>query len=330
MKHLIALILLLNYYNASAQTKTPKDFGFTHIIFTYKSDTVDILVKSNEGEENLKKPLFIFCQGSQPKPLIIYDDKGTYGVFPFKPDSIIKKYHLVIIGKPYIPLIAEAKTLGRDFNYSDSTGKEPKEYSDRNLLSYYTDRNIEVIKYLQKQKWASSKHLIVAGHSEGSTVAAKMATQYPKITHLIFSNGNPLGRIMSIIQKSRAIETDSAKYGEEDLKWWQSVVENKTSIDATQGNSDKTTFEFSIPPVEYLNKLNIPILVSYGTKDWSTPFNDFLQVDVIRRGKQNFTFNAYTGMEHNFFKLKADGRPDYEISNWNHVVNDWLKWLNEN
>ncbi|MCL2246035.1 MAG: hypothetical protein FWC10_02860 [Lentimicrobiaceae bacterium] len=148
--------------------------------------------------------------------------------------------------------MAEEITLSQGIpTYTDSTGKYPKEYSDRNLLSYYSQRNIEIIKYLQKQKWVSSTELVVVGHSEGSSVAAKMAADCKKIAHLIYSGGNPFGRIMSIIGKDRTMESDT----------------------------DRATYEFSYPMIKYLEKLKIPVLVTYGTKDVCAPFNDFLQVE---------------------------------------------------
>ena len=81
-----------------------------------------ILIKSKKGEENTPKPIFLFCQGSLPIPLIIYEGKESFGTFPFNPDSISKNYHLVIVGKPSIPLIADVNTLQNDFTYLDSTG----------------------------------------------------------------------------------------------------------------------------------------------------------------------------------------------------------------
>jgi dienelactone hydrolase len=331
MKKTINIFFLFIAISSFGQNKTPEEFGFRHIVLKYKSDYVDILIKSNKGEENVPKPLFFFCQGSLPKPLIKYHEKEVYGVFPFNPDSLSKKYHLVIVSKPYIPIIADYKTLSSGFNYIDSSGNFPKGYSDRNLLSYYVPRNIAVIKYLQKQKWVKTTQLVVAGHSEGSTVAAKMAADYKNITHLIYASGNPLGRIMSIIGQSRASETytDSTKLGEEEIKYWEAVVKNKSDMDGSQGDTHKATFEFSQPPIEYLEKLKIPILVSYGTKDWSAPFNDFMRVDFIRQGKRNFTFQPYVGTEHNFFPLTADHKPNYEIFNWDKVANDWLKWTKE-
>lgn len=325
------LTILVIGTHSFGQTKTPQEFGFRHLIFKYQTDNVDILIKSKKGEENIRKPLFFFCQGSLPMPLIKYHEKDIYGVFPFNPDSLSVKYHLVIVSKPYIPVIADYTTLSPSFNYIDSSGKFPKGYSDRNLLSYYVPRNIEILKFLQKQKWIATTQLVVAGHSEGSTVAAKMAVEFKKITHLIYAGGNPMGRIMSIIGQSRVNETntDSTRFGEEEIKYWEAVVKNKTNMDDSQGDTHRATYEFSQPPIKYLEKINIPVLVAYGTKDWSAPFNDFMRVDFIRQGKNNFTFKPYVGTEHNFFPLTNENKPNYDIFNWDKVANDWLKWLSE-
>ena len=330
MNKLIYILCLLAYFSAFGQTKTAQDFGFRHLVYKYKTDNVDILIKSKKGEENIPKPLFFFCQGSLPIPLILYQGKDVYGTFPFNPDSLSIKYHLVIICKPYIPLIAEVTSLKPNFTYTDNTGNFPKDYIDRNLLSYYVPRNIAIVKYLQKQSWVSTKRLVVAGHSEGSTIGTKMASELKNITHLIYSGGNPMGRILSIIEQNRSYETDtdSTRYGEDKINYWADIVATKNDMNSLQGDTNKATFEFSEPMITYLEKLKIPVLVTYGTKDWSSPYCDFLRVDIIRKNKNNFTFKAFIGTEHNFFPLTEDNKPDYNIFNWDKVANDWLKWLN--
>lgn len=324
-----AMLIFALATTAFGQTKTAKDYGYTHLQLEYKTDKVDILIKSKKGEENIPKPLFFFCQGSLPKPLIKYNEQGAYGVFPFKPDSLTTKYHLVIVGKPGIPLIMSVKELNRSFDYIDSTGHYPKPYSERNLLNYYVGRNLEVIRFLQKQKWVSKKQLVLAGHSEGSTIAAKMASVTHWATHLIYASGNPMGRIMSVIQQDRATETDSVPNAENDFEYWQDVMNDQTDMDDSSGDTNKATYEFSIPPIEYLQKLKIPVLVCYGTKDWCAPFVDFMRVDFIRKGKKNVQFNPYIGMEHNFFPLTKENKPNYDQFNWDKVANDWLNWLNK-
>ena len=327
MKNFIIISFLIFSNHSYGQIKRPEDFGFRHFQILYKGDTVDILIKSKKGEENIPKPLFFYCQGSLPQPLIKTDNEITYGVFSFKPDSLAKYFHLAIVSKPFVPLIMDKKNLGNNFCYLDTNGKMIKDYSDRNLLDYYVKRDIEVIKFLEKQKWISSNKLILAGHSEGSTVVSKIASIYPKVTHLIYSSGNPFGRIMSIIGQSRQEENDTTKIADEDFSMWQNSNDKPNDLDFSQGDTHRATIEFSNPPIQYLEKLKIPVLVCYGTKDWSAPFNDYLRVETIRKHKSNFTFNAYIGTEHNFFPLKQNGQINYDIFNWDKVANDWLTWL---
>ncbi|MFD2034027.1 alpha/beta hydrolase family protein [Belliella marina] len=332
MKYILTFFYCIIVAQVFGQIKSPEDFGFRHFEYMFNGDKVDILVKSKKGEEGIKKPIFFFCQGSLPQPLIKFDEHGTYGVFPFNTDSLSNKFHIVIVSKPYIPIISNVNDLGENFSYQDSLGQFPKSYSERNLPEYYVSRNLKIIKYLQKKDWVSKKQLVVAGHSEGSTIALLMTYKSRLITHLIYSAGNPFGRMMSIIQQSREFETDtdSISYGEKQIKFWQEVVENKNNMDASKGDPYKTTFDFSKSLITNFEKINIPSLVCYGTKDWSAPFNDFLRVDMIRKGKNNYTFQAYIGTEHNYFPLTSDNKPNHDVYNWDKVVNDWLKWLEKN
>jgi len=328
---LLLFVAANSSYSFGQEIKQTEDYGFRHFQIKYKNDPVDILVRSAKDEEKKPKPLLFFCQGSLPIPLIVYDESGGFGTFPFNPDSLSKDYHIAIVGKPFIPVIADIKTLQSDFTYRDSTGNFPANYIQRNLLTYYTSRNLEVIRYLQKQPWITKDKLVVAGHSEGSTIAAKIASQSKKITHLIYASGNPLGRMLTIITQSRHDETDSMQWAENVFKTWQSIVQEPEKMDATKGDTYKATYGFSMPPFSYLEKIKIPVLVCYGTKDeGAVPFNDYLRVEMIRRKKTNFSFNAYFGTEHNYFGLKPDGQTDYDKFNWDKVAMDWLKWLRKN
>lgn len=331
MKKLILFTGLFFPFLLNAQHERPEDYGFRHWQTVYKGDTVDILIKSNKGEENKRKPLLLFCQGSLPIPLLIkYEEngrKGIYNVFVFNPDSLSNEFHLAIIGKPYVPLLADRTSLNADLTYSDSTGKFPARYIERNLLDYYVDRDIAVIKFLQKQLWVSADQLVVAGHSEGSTIAAKIASRFSKVTQLIYSGGNPCGRIVTMIEQQRAHESDTARYGEQVFADWEKIIDNPDKMDAASGDAYKATYQFSIPPLKYLEQLTIPVLVTYGTKDYSSPFNDYFRTEMIRQKKTNFTFKAYIGVEHNFFPVKPNGEVNYDIFNWDKVAEDWRSWI---
>ena len=330
MKLLFSTLITLLPNLIFAQKINFDNLGFRHLITTYNGDTVDILLKSKKGDELKRKPIFLFCQGSLPQPLLKTEGKEFYSVFPFKTDSLEMDYHIVIISKPFIPVEVETKNLGANLVYEDpKTGRTPTAYSARNLLDYYVDRNVQVINFLEKLPYIDKSKLVVAGHSEGSTIASKFAIRYKKVTHLIYASGNPFGRIMTIIGESRASETDtdSTRFGENVFNYWQQIVNDKGNMDNSKGDTYKATYDFSIPPIQYLEQLKIPVLICYGTKDTGAPYNDFCRVDFMRKKKKNFTFKAYVGLDHNFFPLTANGQPDYDKFGWDKVANEWWKWI---
>lgn len=62
MNKIMIILLLLLTTSAFGQNKTPQEFGYRHIVLKFKTDNVDILIKSNKGEENVQKPLFFFVR----------------------------------------------------------------------------------------------------------------------------------------------------------------------------------------------------------------------------------------------------------------------------
>jgi len=244
----------------------------------------------------------------------------------------LEEFHIVIIGKPFIPIIANVNQLGEKYTFSKDNEKNgtPKNYIERNYLDYYVFRNNFILKQLAKERWVKSKKIVVAGHSEGSSIAAKMASINKKITHLIYSGGNPYGRIMSILAESRFNENDSNEDSSDTIGYWENVVANSRITNSNGGDSYKTTYDFSLPQRDNLVKLDIPVLVVYGTKDWSVAYNDLFQIEMIREKKNNFTFKTYANLEHNFFPVKADRKPDFDVHNWDKVAEGWLAWLMTN
>ena len=148
----IFAILILFQPALLAQNKTPQDFGYNPIKTTFKNDLVEYLIISKNGEELKRKPLFFFCQGSQPQPIIKYDDEGMYRIFPFETDSLLTYFHLVIAAKPSTQIIENVQNLKRNFQVLDSTEIPYKSYTDKNYLEYYSERNISILKDLLSKK----------------------------------------------------------------------------------------------------------------------------------------------------------------------------------
>lgn len=315
------IILLICTISCFAQ-KTPADFGYREFKYNYKGTDVTVVVSSKKGEEDTKKPIMLYCQGSLPQPVLKYDHRGLYGVFPFGEDTFQDNYHVVIIGKPGVPVIADVKEL--DSNYSFYTdGTATNDYKVNNNLKYYLGRNNFIIEKLLKEPWAAKNGLVVVSHSEGTYVAAKMAATNKKVTKIILSSANPYGRILSILAQDRFTGND-----ETTIDYWKEIVADKNNAEIN-GKSDsyKTTYSFSEPIAEDLLNLKIPVLFCYGTKDWSAPYNDLLQTEAIRRGNRYITFLAYRGLGHNYFPVDEKMKADFNIYNWTKTGADWKAWL---
>lgn len=325
MKNYITLFTLFLSLNLLAQKKA-EDFGFKQFDYIYKKDKVAVIVHSKKGEENNKKPLFFFCLGSLPRPLIITSDDSYYPILPFNSDRFIEKYHVVIVQNPEIPVVLDESELANDFSYINEKDTLLTEYNKRNYLDYYVDRNNYIIKKLCKENWVDKKNIIVAGHSQGASVSAKMAYKNKKIAKLIYSGGNPYGRILNIVENNLYYEHDSTKINSV-FDIWKRTIANKDELNLNGGDTYKATYSFSYPVGEYILKLKIPVLVSSGLKDWSSPFVNLLHVECIKKGKTNITFNNYIGLNHNYFPVNENLKPNYDVYNWDNVGNDWLTWL---
>ena len=329
----IAICQISSQTKVIVNKKKPEDFGFKHLKIPFQKDSVEVLLLSKQGDELESKPLFFFCQGSLPIPLIITDGTVNYPSFPFDAKALSEKYHLAIISKPSIPLITDINELQNDFSYLEKeTHLPPVKYTENNHFDYYVKRNITVIEYLVKQKYIDKQKLIVAGHSQGARIALEMALNTKRITHLIYASGNPCGQIMSMISQTRQRENpfDTTNLTENNFKYFEAIVLDSNNISNVSGDTYKSIYSFSKSSLTTFPKLKIPVYICYGTLDPITPFNDLLRVEMIKQGKNNFTFKTYVGLDHNYFGIRETGETDYEKFNWDIVANDWLQWLNTN
>ena len=332
MKILPILITIIFIQNTFAQKKV-ENFGYTHHQIEFNSDNVDFIVKSKKGDEDKKKPILIFIQGSLAKPLIKYTDKGNhYSPFSFSEEIFTDEFHLISINKPGVPLISNKSELRENGEFRDNvTNLPPKEYTENANLTYYTERNNKVLEYLIEQPWVDTSKIIVAGHSEGASIAVKMAVTNKNVTHLIYSGGTPYyPRILSMITQDRKLENEKESWVEKDYEYWKGVNGKPFDTSRDHGyNANKGTYSFSESLNDDFKRLSIPVLVSYGTKDAACPFNDLLRVEMIQENKENIDFKAYLNREHNYFEVLESGQINYEKFGWDMVGQDWLKWINE-
>lgn len=333
---LVLLTVMLSALRASAQEVVNNES--THFQLKQKAGTIDFMVMDTVLTR--KKPVFLWCQGSLPYPLYLQDTSGVLyllggGVPNFDLAGIRKHYHLVVISMPETPFIAPVTEVSEGYWYApDPEHNNPTmEFVKADYLDHYVERAHTVLKFLAKQQWVDRSELIVAGHSQGAKVAVQIAVREKSVTKLGIFGGNPFGRVDQMIRQARKdAESGKITWEEADRRMQEEYAQYALANDPAAVESDPGLLAwktFSLPFMEKLVALKIPVYMVYGTADIVADLCDLAPLYAIRAGKKNLTCVRRIGEEHNFFPVDENGQPDHANGKWGEVMDGFIAWTNE-
>ncbi len=338
MKSLFLLFLLSCSAIIPAQSSQPIANQATHFQLPTPTDTIDFLIVDTAGTRS-RKPILLWCQGSEPTPLFVdYPDfPEPYlfggGISNFDYRAIARDYHLVVVSMPHIPVVAPAANVNAQSNYiPDST--KPQEtllaFVEDDYLRNHVDRGTQVLDYLRRQPWVDTTRLVVAGHSQGSKVAAKLARANAAVTHLGLFGANPFGRIDQHVRAARLdAELGRISWAKADSLMDAEYDRFRSAHDSARSAADpgsRATRSFAEPFYDDWLALDIPIYLAYGTADITAALCDIVPFYFIAAGKDTLTLKRYLELEHNFFGLQ-DGRPNYDDDHWPEVMAEFVAWI---
>lgn len=310
-----------------------------HFQLYHKHERIDFIKLDTSLTE--KKPVFLFCQGSLPVPLFVSFKEGVYmlggGISNFNYREITQKYHLIVISMPETPVIVSEKQVSQSFCYIPDTLNPRQfspEYEKKDFLEHYVKRAGIVLDFLKKQPWVDNNKLVVAGHSQGSKVATKIALKNKRITHIGLFAANPFGRVDQFVRESRlSAQSGKVSWEEADKQmeenyetYRQAFIPDSVKKYASL-NSLKT---FSEPFLEDWLELKIPVFLAYGTEDRTSELCDIVPLFFIREGKKNLTMKRYLHLEHNFFEVEKEGKTNYDKPHWPEVMHEFMEWVEKN
>ncbi|HIP32899.1 MAG TPA: hypothetical protein EYG86_09065 [Crocinitomicaceae bacterium] len=335
----LLFILFLICFNSLAQEGKIIENKITHFSLQEELDIIDFIVI--ETVFNKTKPIFLFCQGSLPVPLIIDFEKGSPfiyggGISNFDVEKIKEHYHLVVISMPETPLRVKRSNLNNQYAYVTDSADEnsyKESFLKADYLENYVNRANAVLNFLLKQSWVEKTKLVVAGHSQGARVATKLVVDNINVTHLGLFGFNPFGRIEQMIRQERKdaeIGKKTWEEAEEGIAYWEQLWSDANNEDSVKSNPNLIAWKsFSQPQVNDLLKIDIPTYICYGTKDIIADHCDLLPILYTSAQKDNLTLTRKYGLQHNFFELNEEGRADYNKGHWIEVMNDFVKWTLE-
>jgi len=235
---------------------------------------------------------------------------------------------------PDTPVLVKKENLNHGYQYIPIPEK-PNEFSLKYIkadyLENYVNRAMLVLNFLQDQKWVDNQKLVVAGASQGTKVATKIAVYNKDVTHLGMFSANPFGRIDQYVRQARL----DAELGKISWKKADSLMNSYYKFYKLVHNEDsvkvnprlKAWATFSETYYDDWLGLDIPIYLAYGTEDRTSDLCDIIPLFFIENGKTNLTLKRYIGLEHNFFELSDNGKPNHEKGHWKEVMEEFLIWI---
>lgn len=280
-----------------------------------------------------RKPLFVMLQGSLPIPLVIQD--GSYAQltsFPYDYKEVSKTHHIINISMPHLPIVVDGTFIKSNGAMADP----PPAYNRNNHLNNYVRRLHEVLDFLKDQRWVDPSEIILLGHSQGSAVAIKCASQRADIAVIGLSACNPLGRFEAKIRKTRLAEQRgemssvqaqvriSELYDE-----WKYYSDNREDDTRSKGDTNKATFSFSENFIDDLLVIDKPMYIMYGSRDESAVASDYLPIVFEAADKYNYQMAVYPGLGHNFEEIRPDGSSNFENIHWQQAFDSFWEWSME-
>jgi len=311
-----------------------KGTSYSHFQIKSKKDTIDFVIA--DTNLNVSKPLLLFCQGSQPVPLFF--DFGERGFIPvplsnFSIEELNTTYHVAVISMPKTPLIVGREHLNKQYNYVTDTAHQHSyslDYLKADYSENYVQRANKVLNFLKHQHWIESDKIVVAGHSQGARVAVSTASSNKNVTHLGLFGYNPFGRIEQSVRQIRKdaeagkISWKKADSLQQEQYDFYEIIQNPDSVEV---HPSLTSWKsFSEPTISKLTQLKIPVYIAYGSQDTGSDPCDLLPLYFIENGKKNYSIQRYPNLEHNFFPLEENGRPNRSEGKWELVMNEFIKW----
>jgi pimeloyl-ACP methyl ester carboxylesterase len=316
-------------------------FNYFSIKDTLKSsecDSIRFIVKENDTKP---KPVIVFIQGSGNGSLIIKNKNQSHSILEsLIPPESFDKYNFVLVSKPGVPICESSDSSCQ--LWSEKRG-DYNLFVKNDYKDYYVSAISQVIDFLKKQDFVDSQKIYLIGHSQGSSIAAKLAATYPgKVNKLVFMSGCILDRKYQEINTIRKkedyrmlshanaqLKIDSIYENYRDLKEIMSYGVDTTNLDYYYYRYDYS-FNFD-PSLQYLLQYKQPTLVIYGSADLKSKELDLLPLFYTRANKNNLSFICYSNYDHNYFEREYDaqGKLLSEKFHWPDVFKDIDSWLSD-
>ena len=297
-------------------------------------------------------PTIIFLQGSGNYPLIGYfanlDTIISFALIPpFNIEEYKNSYNFLCIAKPGTPVCVEWSN-DKQLPLIDTTYLGYNIFNKMDFLDYYVSQTKQVVGHLKNNILDGDAEIYLMGNSQGGRVATKYVYENPKeIDRLILYSSGIVDRHHEEILQWRQladcgnISDDEAQKNIDEI--YKRYADLRDYVDYFRDNPEANienveqhnhfmndyTYNFDIP-INYLTKIDIPILNVYGMRDLKARDNDMLPLIFTRLNKDNITIMPLPDCNHLFVRetINDEGKIEQEYIG-DSVLVKILQWLQE-
>lgn len=287
-------------------------------------DSIRFLVSSPINPHN---PTIVFLQGSGNYPLVAYmSDTVNFQIIPpFNIRAYTGKFNFVAISKPATPLCREWID---NPPLIDTSFADVVTFAKMDFLDYYVYQTAQVVDFLRTKVLWKDTPVYLIGNSHGGKVAIKYASLNPKkVQKLILYSSGVLDLKIQDIYLWRQLADEKKVSEEEAQKNIDAIYQNYLSLkdysDYFKKERDRSdlkgkmelvnhynalaayTYNFDLS-LDYLLKIDVPILCVYGTDDLKCRDNDMLPLYFARANKSNLTMMPMLHCNHFFMQTIID------------------------
>jgi len=301
--------------------------GFREYQILVKHDWITFYVHSPEKAS--VRNMVLFLNGSTPDPTFSFERKDgkmhSYFWGPHDYKTLGPDYAYVVIAK-----------RGLEGAIDEAIARPtPAIYLQKNSLDYRVWQADEVINFCYRHVLKNPRRLVVYGHSEGSSVAAKLGTVNRRITHLGFWCGNALPDYFDFVFAERKeflsghITDAEAEHNiDGQFESYRKIFASPQDTSVQEGGDSYTHKRWSSyaePPINNLVRIKIPLYVQVATLDENAPVESsyLIPLEFTRLGKRNLTFKVGVGWHHGLNGIDGSGK---QIGHWDEVFRDFIRW----
>jgi len=325
-------LFILFISNAFSQDLTPDMLGFEAFSFENEElGKVDYYL--SKGSKEL--PLLVYLDGSGPFPLFQQTDRGIGSTVVIDFQNLSKEYRILLISKPGVPFVDKVGIDADGFPKYDA----PEEYTNNLTLDWRVKSANKAINEILEKKVVDSDNIILLGFSEGAQVAPHLAVVNNNVSHILLFGGNGLNQLFDLIISARMnakigkiTEKEAQKNIDSLFVQYRQIYKNpKNTEKAWWGHSYARWSSFTNKnPLDALVELDIPIYIAKGSLDENSVLSaDYIQLEFIRRGKDNLTYKTYPSYDHQFNEIQFEnGQFKQAIPKIQEVMQEAFLWLN--